>query len=970
VERTAAAGQAAQVYSGTALSFTDQGLTNGTAYTYTVAAQGPWGSAAANSVTATPEAVPAAPAGVQGAAGDGEVTLSWSVVGVPGPDTPVTYSVSLDGTPVASGLSTTDYTVTGLADGTSYTFTVAATDSYNQVSAASDPVGVTPLGVPAAPSGVTAVETDGQVALSWAPASASLAAPVAGYYVERDGVQIGQVAGASSSSYTDTTVGAGSTYTYSVQAYNAVSMSATTSATSITVVAAPAIPSGLVATPTNGQVALSWDADPNANNYVLYSDGNQIYSGAGTGFAYNNLANDTVYTFYVMASGPGGTSAGSATVSATPEAVPAAPGDLQVAPEDTSAQLSWDAPATKSPQQPVTYTVFVNGVTAQMGVSGTSATISGLTDGTSYTFAVTATDAYGQVSGPSDQVSATPVGTPAAPSGASATEVDGQVELSWAPASSSAAAPVVGYNIYSGSSEVGTVTGASSSSWTDTSVVPGSTYTYSVQAYNAAASSGPAVAAPITVVAAPAAPGSLAASPTAGQVALSWDSSGGATAYYLYRGSTVVYNGTATAYTDTGLTNNTQYTYYVEAEGPGGLSGPSGAVTTTPEAAPAAPTGVAVVTGVSTATVSWDAPPTQPPQQPVTYSVYGNNNLLVAGVAGTSTTIDSLASGQYTFTVTATDAYGQVSAPSAGAVAQVQTAAQQYSAAVLADSPFAFWPMDDPAGSSVMMDTSSASTNVGTYNGTYTLGTDPGPLAGTTALGLTGAGYAAYSSSLPASNAYTLEMWFELGAGCATAGAGCTLFSSGPQYLDVEVNSPNDPGGTGLEFTVGNGTSSSTADIAQTLTAGTWYMLDLTVGADGTWGGYLDGALIGSGSSVAAPYIWGAGTVQLGASNGATGVSLTGDLADVAVYNSVLGPSQVAVDWFASQAVAAASQTATTSPTTTSPAATTTSPAATTTSLAGTTAGPAATTTGPAATTTDPAATTTTTVSPAATTTN
>ena len=71
VERTAAAGQAAQVYSGTALSFTDQGLTNGTAYTYTVAAQGPWGSAAANSVTATPEAVPAAPAGVQGAAGDG-----------------------------------------------------------------------------------------------------------------------------------------------------------------------------------------------------------------------------------------------------------------------------------------------------------------------------------------------------------------------------------------------------------------------------------------------------------------------------------------------------------------------------------------------------------------------------------------------------------------------------------------------------------------------------------------------------------------------------------------------------------------------------------------------------------------------------------------------------------------------------------------------------------------------------------
>ena len=65
-----------------ATSATIGGLTNGTAYTFTVSAAnaigpGP-GSAASNSVTPTAPTAPGAPTGVSGTAGNGSVTINWT----------------------------------------------------------------------------------------------------------------------------------------------------------------------------------------------------------------------------------------------------------------------------------------------------------------------------------------------------------------------------------------------------------------------------------------------------------------------------------------------------------------------------------------------------------------------------------------------------------------------------------------------------------------------------------------------------------------------------------------------------------------------------------------------------------------------------------------------------------------------------------------------------------------------------
>jgi beta-glucosidase len=143
------------VYRGTALAgratgttFTDTGLTPGTAYAYTVRARDAAGNASASSasVTATTGGVPAdapptAPTGLTaGATTSSTVALAWTAstddVGVPG------YDVYRGSTNVATTTGTT-FTDSGLTPSTAYTYTVRARDGAGNVSAPSAAVSVT-----------------------------------------------------------------------------------------------------------------------------------------------------------------------------------------------------------------------------------------------------------------------------------------------------------------------------------------------------------------------------------------------------------------------------------------------------------------------------------------------------------------------------------------------------------------------------------------------------------------------------------------------------------------------------------------------------------------------------------------------------------------------------------------------------------------------------------------------------------
>jgi fibronectin type 3 domain-containing protein len=142
----------------TTTGFTDTGLANGTTYYYTVKAVNSAGtSPPSTEASATPQAtVPSAPLGVTASAGNAAVTVSWSAPASNG-GSPVTgYNVyrgtspgGEGGTPVASNVTATSFTDTGLANGTTYYYRVAAVNAAG-TSAQSSEVSATPHALSAA----------------------------------------------------------------------------------------------------------------------------------------------------------------------------------------------------------------------------------------------------------------------------------------------------------------------------------------------------------------------------------------------------------------------------------------------------------------------------------------------------------------------------------------------------------------------------------------------------------------------------------------------------------------------------------------------------------------------------------------------------------------------------------------------------------------------------------------------------
>jgi hypothetical protein len=163
------------------------GLTAGTAYTFRVAAVNATGagspSAPSNSVT--PVAVPGAPSVATAVAGNAQANVSWLAPSSNGGASITGYTVTS-----APGAKTCTWasgplacTVTGLTNGTTYTFTVTAT-SVNGTGPPSSPSNaVTPVTVPSAPAAPSALGGDGRAIVSWVAPSSNGGTPVTGYTV-------------------------------------------------------------------------------------------------------------------------------------------------------------------------------------------------------------------------------------------------------------------------------------------------------------------------------------------------------------------------------------------------------------------------------------------------------------------------------------------------------------------------------------------------------------------------------------------------------------------------------------------------------------------------------------------------------------------------------------------------------------------------------------------------------------------
>jgi len=389
----------------------------------------------------------------------------------------------------------------------------------------------------------------------------------------------------------------------------------------------PATPTGLAAIGGDQQVSLTWTASSGATSYNVKrsatSGGTYTVVGMSntTSFVDTGLTNGTTYFYKVSADNLSGESADSGFVSATPSAVlPSAPtlstpvaGDRQVA-------LSWTASTGATSYNVKRDTSATGSFPTIANVTSTSFTDTGLTNGTTYYYKVSALNSSGE-SANSNQQSALPSMppiVPPVPTGLIATAGVQQVTLIWN-ASTGASSYHVKRSLTSGSEvTVATVT-SPTTTLTDTGpgIVNGTLYFYVVSALNSAGESANSVEVSARPNIPPAPPTGLTAAAGNTRVSLSWNANTetNLTGYNVYRSLNPVgpfslkVNGSLLAtpsFTDTGLTNLTTYFYIVRAvNNSNEESGNSNGASAKPNVPPSPPSSLLAFAGNLQVTLNW-----------------------------------------------------------------------------------------------------------------------------------------------------------------------------------------------------------------------------------------------------------------------------------------------------------------------------------------------------------------------------
>ena len=162
------------------------GLTNGTAYQFSVAAQNAVGVGPSSTLSApiTPTAVPLPPTAVTGTAGAGSVQVAWTAPTSFGSGTFSNYTaIAYPGGQFCYATTTLSCLVSGLTNGTPYTFKVTASSSIGTSLASVASAPVVPRTVPNAPTNVVAVAANANASVSWTAPSFNGGATITGYTV-------------------------------------------------------------------------------------------------------------------------------------------------------------------------------------------------------------------------------------------------------------------------------------------------------------------------------------------------------------------------------------------------------------------------------------------------------------------------------------------------------------------------------------------------------------------------------------------------------------------------------------------------------------------------------------------------------------------------------------------------------------------------------------------------------------------
>jgi phosphodiesterase/alkaline phosphatase D-like protein len=278
--------------------------------------------------------------------------------------------------------------------------------------------------------------------------------------------------------------------------------------------------------------------------------------------------------------------ASSAAAEVAPEAafapaLPAAPGGLKAtAVSNTRINLVWTDNSSAEQGFKIEVKIGASGVYTRIATVGANATTyasTGLEANTQYFYRVRAYNVDGH-SGYSNEASATTLpNPPVAPSGLQGIPVSNtQIKLSWTDNSDNETGFKIERRLSSAIAYTLIATlGAGVTSYSSTGLSPNSTYSYRMYAYNASGNSAYSnVVSVRTLPNPPAAPSGLAATPMSNsQIDLSWKDNAGNELGFIIERKTLAgayaiidtLGANVTAYSNTGLSGNTQYFYQVHA---------------------------------------------------------------------------------------------------------------------------------------------------------------------------------------------------------------------------------------------------------------------------------------------------------------------------------------------------------------------------------------------------------------------
>jgi subtilisin family serine protease len=496
--------------------------------------------------------LPSAPRSLVASAGVNRATLTWTAptqAGTGGVSDYVVEYSSNDGsswTTFPDGVSTTtSAVVTGLVNGTTYSFRVSARNDAGTGPASG--VVRTAVGVPSAPGGVDGTPGPSQVGLAWSVPGETGGSPITDYVVEyraddespwstfADGVSTATVA-------TVTGLTNGVAYRFRVSATNAVGTGSPS--TSVTVVPwqadAPSVPRDLVVeavmatsmvlewrapTTDGGSPVLSYEVDQSTNDGATWSP--SVLTGreerpagvhAATVYA---LESGREYRFRVRAINATGSSDASAATPPRAPGIPDAPIDVRaVEAGPRRITLRWERPSSDGGVALTRYTidyalddgpwtpwpghVDVADCTCQY----LATTLTDLTDGVPHVFRIRAENIVGAgpVSDPTDPMIPLTPEPPGPPRDVTATPLPALVDLEWNEPETDNGAPITDYIVehsVNGGSTWTTVADATSTATVASvsGMSVGVAHLFRVRAVNSAGTGSPSVASsPVSVL--------------------------------------------------------------------------------------------------------------------------------------------------------------------------------------------------------------------------------------------------------------------------------------------------------------------------------------------------------------------------------------------------------------------------------------------------------------------------------------